>query len=189
MANLDRPAGFTPVGNLLGTNYTGNVVKVAFEDENSVAAFIGDAVRLEGSSDADGNPTVDQVEDEDTDWFGVIVAFEPDRTNLELQYRTASTARQAYVVPANQGQLFKIQDDGSGTPAVGWVGATADVVVGAGNTARGISAMELLGSSVTSGANLHIMSRYNAPDNSVADNADWIVRINENSLGGDGTAS
>jgi len=189
MANPDRPRGFRPIGNLYGAPYNGNTFKVAFGTGNSVATFIGDLVRLEGSSNAEGDPTVDQFAQADTDAFGVIVAFEPDRTDLELKYRLASTARNAYVVPCAQGQLFAVQDDGSGTPAADWIGNTVDIVVGAGNTTTGISTMELLGSDLGTGVNTHIMGLLKSPENSIADNAEWIVRINENSFGGDGTAS
>lgn len=189
MANADRPAGLRPIGNLYGAPYNGNTIKVAFAAGNSVATFIGDIVRLEGSADSDGNPTVDQFAASDTDAFGVLVGLDPDRTNLERKHRVASTARTGYVVPAGQGQLFAIQDDGSGTAAADWVGNTADVVVGSGNTTNGISAMELNGANVGTGANLHIMGLLKAPDNTIGANAEWVVRINENSLGGDGTAS
>ena len=189
MANADRPSGFRPIGNLYGAPYNGNAVKVAFADENAVATFIQDLVRYEGDLDTEGNPTVDQSADEDTDHAGVIVSFEPLRTALETKYRLASTERQAYMIPSTQGNLFVVQDDGSGTPAITWGAAVADIVVGSGNTTNGLSAMELLGSSVTSGANLQIVALYKSPDNSIADNADWIVRVNENSYGGDGTAS
>jgi hypothetical protein len=185
MANSDTPFGFRPIGSLYGAPYNGGLVKVAFEDENAVATFIGDLVRLEGSADTDGNPTVDQSADEDTDHFGVVVSFEPDRTNLERKHRLASTARTAYVAPCTQGALFVVQCDGS--VAATDIGNTVDIVVGSGNTTSGISAMELLSSNIGTGANLQIMGLYPAPDNEFGTNAKVIVRINENSFGGDGT--
>lgn len=185
MANADTPFGLRPIGNLNGGPYTGNLVKVAFEDENSVATFIGDLVRLEGSADTDGVPTVDQWAAADTDAFGVIVAFEPDRTNLERKHRLASTARTAYVVPCNAGQLFVIQVDES--VAVTDIGNTVDIVVGSGNTTSGISAMELDSSNIGTGLNLHIMALYPSPDNEFGTNAKVIVRVNENAISGVGT--
>jgi len=180
MANADTPRGFRPVNNMNGAAFTGGVQKVAFEDENTAAAYIGDAVRLEGSADAQGNPTVDRFLAADTDAWGVIVAFEPDRTDLELKYRAASTARNAYVVPISQQQLFVIQDDGTGTAAAGWVGNTVDVNDGGGSTTTGISAMEIVGSNVGTGINCHIVGLLKRPGNSIAANADWLVRIVEN---------
>jgi hypothetical protein len=188
MANSDTPFGLRPIGNLNGGPYTGNLVKVAFEDENAVATFIGDLVRLEGSADTDGNPTVDQFAAADTDAFGVIVAFEPDRTNLERKHRLASTARTAYVVPCNAGQLFVIQADED--IVAGDVGNTADVTVGSGNTTSGISAMELDSSNIGTGLNLQIVAVYPSPDNAMDENfTKVIVRVNENSISGVGAGS
>lgn len=182
MANADTPFGFRPIGNLYGAPYNGGLVKVAFEDENAVATFIGDLVRLEGGADTEGNPTVDQSADEDTDHFGVVVAFEPDRTNLETKHRLASTVRTAYVAPCTQGALFVVQ--AAGSIAATDIGNTADILVGSGNTTTGISSMEI--TNVGQG-NLHLIALYPSPDNEFGTNAKIIVRINENSFGGDGT--
>src|SRR5688572_16039772 len=182
MANADTPFGLRPIGNLNGGPYTGNLVKVAFEDENAVATFIGDLVRLEGSSDTDGVPTVDQFAAADTDGFGVIVAFEPDRTNLERKHRLASTVRTAYVVPCNPGQLFVVQADED--IEAGDIGNTADVVVGSGNTTSGISAMELDSSDISTGLNLQIIALYPSQYNEFGNQAKVIVRVNENCFTG-----
>lgn len=187
MANSDTPFGLRPIGNLNGAPYNGGLVKVAFEDENAVATFIGDLVRLEGSADTDGNPTVDQWAAADTAAFGVVVGFEPDRTNLERKHRTASTARTAYVVPCNAGQLFVIQVDES--VAATDIGNTADVTVGSGNTTSGISAMELDSSDIGTGVNLQIIGLYPSPDNEFGTNAKVIVRVNENCFTGVGAGS
>jgi hypothetical protein len=183
MANQDTPNGFRPIGNLNGSPYNGALVKVAFEDENSAATFIGDLVRLEGDADADGNPTVDQSAAADTAHFGVVVAFEPDRTNLELKYRVASTARVAYVAPANSGALFVGQ--AAGTIVAGDIGNSADIIVGSGNTANGLSGMEV--DTPGGGINLQIMALYPSPDNAFGANAKVIVRVNESSISGVGT--
>lgn len=183
MANVDEPRGFTPISNMNGSPYTGGTIKVAFEDENAVAAYVGDIVRLEGSADAQGNPTVDRFAAADTDAFGVIVSFEPDRTDLELKYRAASTARNAYVVPVGEQQLFSVQDDGTGTAAAGWVGNTVDINAGTGSTTTGRSALEIVGSDVGTGINCHIMGLLKKPGNTIAANAEWVVRITENSVG------
>lgn len=182
MANSNTPFGFRPVGNLNGSPYNGALIKVAFEDENATAMFIGDLVCLEGSADTEGNPTVHQSADEDTDHFGVIVAFEPDRTNLERKHRLASTTRTGYVAPATQGALFVVQ--ANGTIAATDIGNVADILVGSGNTTNGLSSMEI--TNVGQG-NLHLMALYPSPDNEFGANAKVIVRINENAFGGDGT--
>lgn len=187
MANADTPFGLRPIGNLNGGPYTGNLVKVAFEDENAVATFIGDLVRLEGDADTSGLPTVDQWAAADTAAFGVIVAFEPDYTNLERKHRLASTVRQAWAVPCNAGQLFVIQADED--IVSGDIGNTADITVGSGNTTSGISAMELDSSDISTGLNLQIIALYPSPDNEYGNQAKVIVRVNENCFTGAGAGS
>lgn len=188
MANADTPFGLRPIGNLNGAPYNGGLVKVAFGTGNAVATFIGDLVRLEGDADTDGNPTVDQFAAADTAAFGVVVAFEPDRTNLERKHRLASTARTAYVVPCDAGQLFVIQADEDIVAAD--IGNTADIVVGSGNTTSGISAMELDSSDIGTGLNLQIVALYPSPDNAMGENfTKVIVRVNENAISGVGAGS
>jgi hypothetical protein len=189
MANADTPRGLWPINNLNGSSYNGATVKVALEDENSTATFLGDPVVLRGLSltDNDGYsyPIVRQAAASE-EIFGVITSFEPDRTNLETKHRLASTTRYAYVVPAVQGQLFAIQC--SGAFADEDFGNTADITVGSGNTTTGLSGVELDSSSIaTTKVGLQIIGIVNRPDNSIGTNADVIVRVNEHPFGGDGT--
>jgi hypothetical protein len=187
MANSDAAFGFRPVRSA-GGSYVGSLEMVAFEDENSVATFIGDLVRLEGSADADGNPTVDRFADEDTDAYGVIVAFEPDRTNLELKYRVASTVRQAWVVTCVPQQLFEIQANGA--IAATDIGNNADILdSGSGNTTNGLSAMELAIAGIGSGENLLIHRLVPREDNEFGVNAKVLVSVKESAFDtGDGSA-
>lgn len=195
MANADTPFGFRPIANLTGSPYTGGTVKCAIVATDETATFIGDLVKLSGTAQTDtaGDggtyPSVVQGAAADTAFFGVITSFEPDRTDLELNYRVADTLRYCHVVPATQGQLFVVQADGN--VAITDFGNTADVVVGAGNTTTGRSGMELDSSDIGTGVNLHIVGYYNAPDNDIVTgsgaNSLVIVRINEHTFGGDGT--
>lgn len=193
MANADRPDGFTPITDASG-HYPGGLVRVAFEDENSVATFLGDLVRLEGSADnaADPNgislPTVDRSADEDTDHFGVLVGLDPLYTNLETKHRAASTARTGYVVAATNGQLFRIQGDGDIEETD--IGNNADILdSGTGNSTTGRSAMEVATAGIGTGENLLILGLYQTPDNDYGANAEVIVQVKENAWAtGEGTA-
>lgn len=177
MANSDAAFGFRPIRNAWGS-YTGGLELVAFEDENTVATFIGDLVRLEGGADSDGNPTVDRFADEDTDAYGVIVAFEPLQTNLESKHRAASTARKAWVVTCVPGQFFEIQADG--TVAATDIGNNADILdSGTGNTTTGLSAMELATAGIGTGENLIIHRLVQRADNEFGANAKLIVSVKE----------
>lgn len=186
MANADSAFGFIPVGGLDGSPYNGGTIRCAILAADSTATFIGDAVKLSGTASADGvSPSVAQCAAGDQ-VFGVVTAFEADpATSLEDQYRKASTLRYCQVVPALD-NLFKVQCDGAF--AITDVGNTADFTVGAGNTTNGLSAMELDSSDIGTGAGLQILGLSSEPDNEVNTNANVIVRINESSLRGDGTA-
>lgn len=58
MANINAPAGLTPVDHLLGLNWTarGRTYYIAASDGNAYAA--GDPVTLAGSADANGVPSI-----------------------------------------------------------------------------------------------------------------------------------
>lgn len=188
MANADTPFGLRPIGNLYGAPYTGGLIQVAFAAAEETDTFVGDLVKLEGASDSEGRPTVNRGVDEDTAFFAVITAFEPDRTNLELKYRKADTARVAYAVPVTAGQLFLIQADEDIEDED--IGATADILdSGTGDTTTGLSAMELQAATVGSGLNLQIMSLYRSEDNAFGTNAKVVVRVNENAISGVGTGT
>jgi len=81
--------------------------------------------------------------------------------------------------------IFEIQEDNdSGDLAATEVGGNADIAVTAGNTASGISGMELDsdGVSTTAVAQLRIMGVVNREDNELGDYCKWLVKINEHEL-------
>ena len=186
MANADTPFGFKPVSMLDGSPYNGGGMECTILAADGTATFIGDAVKLSGAASADGTkPSVVQAAAGD-EIFGVVVSFKANPTNLENQYRLASTDRDCLVVPALDA-LFEIQEDSDGGAlAATDVGGTFGIIVGAGDTATGISGMEL-DSSDTVGTEVQILGLAARPDNEVGVNANWIVRINTSSLRGDGT--
>lgn len=123
------------------TNAAGYVQYCVIPASDGTATFVGDAVKLHGSEDTTGNAaTVIQAAAGNV-IYGVIVGFEPDPTNLALKYRTASTRRGCYVVPAYPHIEFEIQADAAVTS--GDCGGYADLVVGSGSTTTGRSGMEV----------------------------------------------
>ena len=185
MANADTPSGFRPIGNLSGAPYTGATVKCAILAADETATFIGDLVRLSGSSSTEGYPSVEQGAATDTDFFGVVTSFDPSPTDLETVYRKADTLRNCNVVPCYPGQLFVIQSQTGEATAIEDVGLLADIVVGSGSTSTGLSGMEL--DTAGTNANLQILGIVERTDNTTGANADLIVRVNEHVFGGDGT--
>lgn len=193
MANADAAFGLRPVGGLDGSPYCGGTVRCVIPSSDSTATFIGDPVKLSGSAvtSAEGTfPAVIQGT-ADATFFGVVTAFEADPDDLGAQYRKASTERYCQVVPALDA-LFAVQADED--VVVADIGATADFVnstnvLTAGSTITGISGVELDSSDIGTGANCLILGVYNAPDNDLStNNPVVIVRLNESSLRGAGTA-
>lgn len=181
MANSDTPFGLRPVMMLDGSPYNGHAIRCVLAAAEGTATFVGDAVEMAGSS-VNGYPTVNQVAAGET-IFGVIVAFEPDRTDLTSNYRPASTERECMVVPAID-VVFEIQEDSvGGALTADSVGLNADLVVGSGNTTFGISGMELDSSTAaTTAAQVRILGLAQREDNEVGANAKWLVRVIESEL-------
>jgi len=196
MANADAAFGLRPVGGLDGSPYNGGTIRCVIPSGDSTATFIGDPVKLSGTAvtAADGSgtyPTVIQGT-ADAEFFGVVTSFEPDpATSLEDQYRKASTQRFCQVVPALDA-LFAVQADED--VVIADIGSSVDFVnstnvLTAGSTVTGLSGVEIDSSNIGTGANCLILGVYNSPDNDLAtNNPIVIVRLNESSLRGDGTA-
>ena len=108
---------------------------------DGTATFIGDAVKLAGAEDTTDNAaTVIQAAAGDV-IFGVVVAFEPDPSDLTSKHRAASTKRRVRVVKALPHIHFECQADAAVT--AGDSGQYADLVVAAGDTTTGRSGMEV----------------------------------------------
>lgn len=183
MANANTPFGLRPVYNSNGSPYNGNSTLCAFASGDTVAAFVGDPVKLTGTAEAGtGIPIVAQCAAADS-IHGVIVGFDPDRSDLTKNYRAASTARYAMVC-IDKGIMYVAQEDSVGNNlAVTEVGIATDIVVGTGSTITGASAVQLDSSdTATAAGQVRIMGLYRSPDNEIGTNAKWLVTINERQL-------
>jgi len=179
MANSDSPFGLQLAGVVGSSAFNAKIKRCYINASDGTALFKGDAVKLGGSADADGIEEVIQVAAGNT-IYGVIVNFDPDPTNLELTYRTASTKRYCYVC-IDPFAIYEIQEDGA--IAATAIGNNADVVVSSGNTTTGNSGMELDSSSVgTATAQLRIINLVQREDNAIGTNGKYHVMINENRL-------
>lgn len=190
MANVDRPRGLFPVKYLSGAPYNGAVNMYLLDNGDGTATFIGDLVKLAGSSgaaaevvqgiDVEGIPTIAQAAAGDKA-VGVVVGFLPLSTALTTRHRTASTDRIALVAD-DPNLLFEIQEVSGGTALdKDAVGLNANVVVGSGDTTTGMSGMELDNSTEASDAalNLTIVGLAKRPDNAIGEHAKWLVKIND----------
>lgn len=183
MANSDAPKGATPIGTLSGADWVGTLREVEFLASDSTACFVGDFVKLTGTTGTDGTTPVAAQAAAGDSVVGAIVSFLPDFANESFDsiYRTASTSRKA-LVAMGKDVLYAMQEDSvGGSIAATAAGSNADVIVGSGSTVTGLSGMEIDSSSVTtSTAQLRIHHIQNVPGNALGDYADWVVSINEN---------
>jgi len=182
MANQDQAFGFTPIGTTDGSDYHGKMREVEFLDTDAVAAFLGDMVKLTGTTGADGfTPVVAQAAATDA-MVGAIVEFLPDFENESFinagSSRLASTARKARVCFGSD-VLYVCQ--ASTTLTAADFGQNADIVVAAGSTITGISGMEA-GAAIAAGATgqLRLHHVFNTVDNDLGADAQFVVSINEN---------
>ena len=178
MANVDTPFGLKPVRYISGAPYNGAANKYLIPDTDSTAVFIGDPVKLAGSADARGVPTIAQAAAGDT-LIGAVVGF-TEVTRDDPVSRTASTERYALVAD-DPDLLFLCQEDSvGGALAADDVGNNCDLIIGSGNTQYGRSGVEIDSSTKGTGtAQVRIMSLWDAPDNEIGDNAKWLVKIVE----------
>lgn len=146
MANVSRINGFRPVKHLNGSPWNGQVTKMWIPAADGTATFVGDVVKLSGTADVDGNPSVIQAAAGNTP-VGVIVWMEPNPLDLTQNYRPASqniagqnAGRWVYV--ADQPDLV-MEVQGSGTTSLVDIGQNASINVAAGSTTTGQSGMTM----------------------------------------------
>jgi len=187
MGNIDAPFGLKPVRHLNGMSWNGQTQKCYISSSYATALFIGDPVVITGTTaerDTTGKHlTINKATEGDGNYItGVIVAFEPLKTDLTKKHNPASTERYAYVV-TDPYVIFHIRDNGLGTPDKNMPGANGVLETAtAGSTATGLSGVELDLSSDVPAADasnqLTILGIADIPDNTLADFAIWEVLIN-----------
>ena len=189
MANVDRPAGFKPVRHLNGNPWNGMANMYYVPVGDSTALFMGDAVKSEGSADATGKyPTVIQAAATDA-IRGVVIGFSDqpyiatDTTNLNRMYRPASTAMYVLVVD-DPDVIFEIQEDNVGNDIdADMIGLSTDIAVGSGNTANGMSGMELDSSDTATGeGQCKLLRVSNREDNALGTHCKFDVLIIEHEM-------
>ncbi len=188
MSNVDRPGGFVPVGHLQTGNYNGQAREYRVAASYATNLFVGDPVKLTGTADAtDGVATVEQAAAGDR-MVGVIVGLEVDRAVAATEhpgYLPASTGGTVWVCD-DPYVIYEVQEDGN--MGVVGVGNTADHLMTAGSTTTGRSNAEIDSSDVGTGAGWQVLGFSRRKDNEVGANAKVLVKINEHSYAGSGTA-
>lgn len=194
MANVSRAFGARPIKHLNGSPWNGQVNKYWIAAADGTATFVGDIVKLSGTADTDGNASVVQVAAGDKP-VGVIVWMEPNPLDLTQNYRPASqnlasqnAGRWVYVADSPD---LVLEMQGSGTTSAVDVGLNSDVIVGAGSTTTGQSAMTWSDAAKAGTSTLvfQLIGFVQRPDNEIGSaNAKLLVRFNVHQYGSVGTA-
>lgn len=183
MANVDQPFGAVPIGTSDGSDYHAKMREVEFLSTDAVAAFVGDWVKLTGTTGTDGfTPVVAQAAAGDA-IIGAIVSFTPDFVNEAFigDGNNQRAANQAIKAKVCFGSDVLYTSQASTTLVAADAGQNADIVVAAGSTITGISAMEI-GAVIAAGATgqLRLRRVRNTTLNELGADAEWVVNINEN---------
>lgn len=189
MANVDRPNGARPVSTMSGSPWCG-YLRLYEVDASAGSIFPGDFVIME----ADGK--VAPATAGNTELVGVCVGALEHMPNKVggvtanfmstgaldfLKYHATGSAGLVLVV-VGPDVLYEMQeDDVDGTTlAVTDIGANCDILATAGDTTSGTSRQEIDRSTVVAtAAQLRLVDVVDRPDNELAANSRWVVRINE----------
>lgn len=181
MANTSRPKGLVPVRHLDGSPWNGQTMPFLHSSADAVAIYIGDPVKISGTSgaagvvvggmDVEGMATVARDTSGTTGaaTIGVAVGFSVDPTNLMKSYCAASEYRVVHVV-CDPTVIYQIEEDALTTPiAQASVGLNVALSTTAGSTATGLSGMTLDSDSVNTTATLplKIIGLAKRPDNAL----------------------
>ena len=191
MANIDRPFGFLPWGPVL------RATLYAVATNPTLGFYHGDAVHLAGASLATrfGNRHTiaqDNVIASNDRIVGVITSvFDEDMNPIAYMApsRTGDSTVAGYLMVADHpDQTFLIQEDGETTPIPAASAEMnidfAGVALNAGNTASGVSKMELDSNTVNTTVTLRARLVYPHPDDTVASAyCRWVIVFNLHQYG------
>lgn len=186
MANVDAPRGLRPVMHRAGMPYNGAATRYYVPSSDSTAIYVGGLVKLAGSADADGVPSVTGNVATGDAVRGVVVGVEAV-TDESTTYRAASTERYVFVADARE-CIFAIQEDSvGGALAAANVGNVADLTgFTSGEATTGMSSIEIDSSTASASGDgtqdVAIVGLVRKPDNAIGDNAEWLVTLNNYDL-------
>lgn len=178
MANSDVARGLRPAQYPNGAPYNGQAEKFYVPSTDSTAIYIGDMVKLAGSADSDGIPSVQKASSTDV-VVGVMVGVDSETRDSTI-YRAADTETYIFVA-TDPALLYEIQEDSvGGALAATDVGLNANFIDAGGSTVTGLSGIELDSSTAATTATLDFQIRrlVKRADNEIGTNAKWLVRLN-----------
>lgn len=195
MANVTTAFGLRPVGHFLSGSYNGQHEVCYVPSTYGTALFIGDPVIVTGTSNASrvitGSSQYASGRLREVNLAtagggnaisGVVIGFDVQPNDLETIYGKADTERVAQVI-TDPYVIYEVRDDGSGTPAAGFVGANANLVSGTGVASTGFSGWSLDATTpaATQNFQVKVLNFIDRVDNEVGDYAVYHVLINQHS--------
>jgi hypothetical protein len=184
MANTSRINGFRAVKMLNGVaNIPANLYFVP--SSYATAMYPGDVVKLAGSSDTEGKYETVQLAAAGDAVVGVIRAFFPDPTNLNVDGlgNAASTARYVWVED-HPDTVFEAEAS-NGTPVNTDVGLNVNHAVGTPNTTfdRSGAYLDFGTEATTATLTFKILGIATRPDNEIGASCKLLVKINNHQRG------
>ena len=181
MANVNAPMGLRPVMHRNGAPYTGAYRIYSVPAGDGTALYIGDLVKLAGTSQTlNGRVLSDVTRAATGDVItGVVVGVVP-ANQYSTRYRAASTAREVMVAD-NPDLMFEAQEGSSGTAlTANDAGLNIDFVVASGSAATGLSGTLLNNATeaTTNTLDLHLVQPVPREDNAIGYSCKWLVTIN-----------
>lgn len=185
MANTSRIQGFKPVKYLNGAPWNGQATLYWMDSTYNTAAYPGDVVKIVAGLDTTGVARTVELAAAGNAACGVIVAFLPDPTNLNVDGlgRAASTGR--YCLVADDPNLIFEAEASNGTPAYTDLGLNVNHAIGTPNTTfdRSGAYLDFGTEANTATLTFKLINFVARPDNEVGASAKMLVKINNHQLG------
>ena len=141
MANVNSPFGLQVFSSVIGADMNGKVIRCSTQSGDATAIFIGDPVKLAASqANAAGMTEVTAVSGTTDFIYGVVVGIDADGSQLDVNYRKASTVR-TILVNIDPNTVYVAQANGA--LAVSKLNQNISWKTGSGNTSTGISGITL----------------------------------------------
>jgi hypothetical protein len=188
MANVNKPFGLRPIGNLSATGAQ-KQYGYLINDNQAGAIFQGDLVTLDNGYLVKFNNTNHTVAVGVFNGCNYIdpTTGKPTWKNYYPGSVNITSGQIVADVIDDPSQLFLIQS--AGTPTQANIGTNADITASTtGSTTTGVSNMTMSGTfTENAAANLKAVGLWNTPDNEMGQYAVLVVMINEHMYGSTGT--
>ncbi len=154
MANRNTPFGGKTANTLISADYNAKTRTYYTSSADTTLLFVGDLVRMLGTTTSEGIPYVTAITADSTDILGIVVAIKNIYTKENQLYRDSKDVLEIEVVDDPYAE-YDIQVNGNVTTTS--VGKIANVVIGAGNTLTGLSGMQLDAATIGTGIQIQII--------------------------------